>query len=389
MSTESKESLQIWGWDTFEFIVRDLERSEKFYTDSFGLPLVARATERQRQEKGEDQLLFVKGGVSMKCISSTERGSRADRWLRRHPDGIAVVGLRVRDLEHTYRLLSRREATFCTPVIHAMDELGRPYAYFEIVSPLGDVRFRFVERSLDTLPPGLRPLEVVKNPNEMPYKAIDHVTSNMLTLEPYISWLKDVLGFEEYWRVQFHTSDSLGDKGSGLASIVMWDPVSKIKMANNEPAIPNFEASQIYTFVEDNAGAGIQHIALSVPEIENTVGTLQKRGLNFLNVPDIYYDMLPERMKNQNVNNFKENIEGLKQLGILADGDDDKYLLQIFMQEGAALYDETEAGPFFFELIQRKGARLFGEGNFRALFEAIERSQQAAQETESPSLYSS
>ncbi len=389
MSSEKKESLQIWGWDTFEFIVRDLERSEKFYTESFGLPLVARACERLKHESGEDQLLFLKGGVSMKCIGSQARDSRADRWLRRHPDGISVVGLRVRNLEHTYRLLKDREATFATQVIQTMDELGRPYAFFEIVTPLGDVRFRFVERPVEALPPGLSPLEMVSNPNEMPFKAIDHVTSNMLTLEPYISWLKDVLGFEEYWRVQFHTSDTLGDNGSGLASVVMWDPVSKIKLANNEPAIPNFEASQIYNFIEDNAGAGIQHIALSVPEIENTVGTLQKRGLNFLNVPDIYYDMLPERMKQQNVNNFKENIEGLKSLGILADGDDDKYLLQIFMQEGAALYDETEAGPFFFELIQRKGARLFGEGNFRALFEAIERSQQAAQETDAPSLYSS
>ncbi|MEZ0369420.1 MAG: 4-hydroxyphenylpyruvate dioxygenase family protein [Candidatus Sericytochromatia bacterium] len=368
------DSLGIWGWDTFEFIVHDLERSKQFFTESFGLPLIARSSDNHTSDSGENKLLFAKGGISIACITPEAKGSRAERWLRRHPDGVAIVGLRVRDLEHSYRLLAERQATFATPVIRSQDAAGNPYSYFDITTPLGDVRFRFIERPLDALPPGFQRLETDPMAS-LSFQSIDHVTSNMLTLEPYISWLKEVLGFKEYWRVQFHTSDSKAEQGSGLASIVMWDPDSKIKLANNEPAIPNFEASQVYTFVEDNCGAGVQHIALHVPDIQSTVGTLKQRGLNFLAVPDSYYEMLPGRLQNQNVGNFSEDLDALRRLGILVDGEDDKYLLQIFMQEAAILYDEAKAGPFFFELIQRKGATLFGEGNFRALFEAIEREQ--------------
>lgn len=373
-TAEKKESLGLWGWDTFDFIVQDLERSERFYTESFGLPLIARSTEKHAHETGEERRLFGQGGIAIACTTPSARGSRADRWLKHHPDGVAVVGLRVKDLAHTYRVLEQRGVTFSSPIVKTQDEAGNPYAYFEITTPLGAVRYRFVERHVRTLPPGFQAI-APKEQLIMPYQSIDHVTANMLSLEPYISWLKDIMGFEEYWSVQFHTSDTQGDQGSGLASTVMWDPESKIKLANNEPAIPNFEGSQVYTFVEDNVGAGVQHIAFHVPEIQGTIDTLQNKGLNFLDVPDTYYDMLPSRLKESNVNNFTEDIEALKKLGILVDGDDDKYLLQIFMQEAAAVYEEEKAGPFFFEIIQRKGATLFGEGNFRALFEAIERDQ--------------
>ena len=369
-----KESLGLWGWDTFDFIVQDIERSQRFYTESFGLPLIAKSTEKSTHETGEERRLFGQGGISIACIASQARGSRADRWLKHHPDGVAIVGLRVKDLVHTHRVLAQRGVTFATGIIKAQDESGNPYHYFEVTTPLGAVRYRFVQRDVKTLPPGYQSL-APQQQLIVPYQSIDHVTANMLSLEPYISWLKDIMGFEAYWSVQFHTADTQGEGGSGLASTVMWDPESKIKLANNEPAIPNFEGSQVYTFVEDNVGAGIQHIAFHVPEIQSTISTLQSKGLNFLNVPDTYYDMLPSRLKESGVTNFTEDIEALKALGILVDGDDDKYLLQIFMQEAAAIYEEEKAGPFFFEVIQRKGATLFGEGNFRALFEAIEREQ--------------
>lgn len=369
-----KQSLGLWGWDTFDFIVHDLDRSRQFYTESFGLPLIGESSEAYTAETGERKLLFGRGGISMACITSDERGSRAERYLRRHPDGVAVVGFRVKDLAHTHEVLARRGATFSTAVISAVDHAGQPYRYFEIATPLGEVRFRFVERHVNTLPPGIKPLDAPLG-NVLPYQSIDHITSNLLTLEPHISWLRDVMGFEEYWRVDFHTADSKGDQGSGLASIVMWDPESKVKTASNEPAIPNFEGSQIYKFVEDNNGGGVQHIAFHVPDIQDTVNILQHRGLHFLDVPDTYYQMLPKRLAEHHVTNFAENIAALQELGVLVDGDDDKYLLQLFMQEGSSLYQEASAGPFFYEIIQRKGARLFGEGNFRALFESIERDQ--------------
>jgi 4-hydroxyphenylpyruvate dioxygenase len=372
--TEVKESLGIRGWDTLEFIVHNLERSRQFYTESFGLPLLGMATEHHRHEQGEDVLLFGRAGIRLACVAPTASGSRADRWLKRHPDGIAVLAFRVRDLSHTQRVLASRGATFCTPIIRGQDELGQPFACFEITTPLGDVRYRFVERAHEAWLPGIQPLEQPLGQSQA-YQSIDHVTSNMLTLEPYISWLKDVMGFEQYWQVQFHTSDLKGGAGSGLASTVMWDPESRIKMANNEPLLPDFEASQIYTFVEDNRGPGVQHIAFHVPDIQSAVTDLKQQGLHFLDVPATYYDMLPARLQTHHVTNFSEDIAHLQQLGILVDGEDDKYLLQLFMQEAATLYQEPQAGPFFYEIIQRKGNTLFGEGNFRALFESIERDQ--------------
>lgn len=376
---QGKESLGIRGWDTIEFIVNDLERSENFYLKSMGLPVTAKATEKHIHETGENVYLFSKGAISLACISPTERGSRAQRWLKRHPDGIAVLALRVRDLAHTRRVLAERNATFITDIIKSQDHQGQPFAFFEIATPLGDVRMRFVQREHQAILPGLKPVEAKDDGKIMPFQFIDHVTSNMLTLEPYISWLKEVLGFEQYWDIQFHTADIKGEEGSGLASIVMWDPESRVKLANNEPAWPNFEASQIYTFVEDNNGPGVQHLAFHVRDIQSTVGDLNRQGIEFLNVPDSYYEMLPKRLDTNQVTNFEENIEALKKLGILVDGADDKYLLQIFMKEAALLYSEEQAGPFFYEVIQRKGSNSFGEGNFRALFEAIERDQNARQ----------
>jgi len=119
----------------------------------------------------------------------------------------------------------------------------------------------------------------------------------------------------------------------------------------------------------------VQHVAFHVPCVGPAVEGLRGAGIEFLDTPATYYDMLPERLAEQKVTNFAENIDELRRLGVLVDGADDRYLLQIFMVEGGLLYGDQRAGPFFYEVIQRKGARGFGEGNFRALFEAIERDQ--------------
>jgi 4-hydroxyphenylpyruvate dioxygenase len=287
-----------------------------------------------------------------------------------------VLAMRVKDAEAAKRVLETRGATFVTGIVSEASAGGAPYRWFEIATPLGDVRFRFVERAAGALPPGFQPLESGAGTNPFELQVIDHVTSNFLTLEPHVTWLRDVMGFEEYWRVHFHTADIRGGQGgSGLASIVMWDPESGVKLANNEPAAPNYEASQIYKFVESNHGAGVQHVAFHVPRIVPAVEGLKQAGIDFLDTPVTYYDMLPSRLAERKVLNFKDNIEELKHLGILVDGEDDRYLLQIFMVEGGVMYRDEVAGPFFYELIQRRGARGFGEGNFRALFEAIERDQ--------------
>jgi 4-hydroxyphenylpyruvate dioxygenase len=374
---EETSNLGIIGWDAFHFIVADLERSRRFYTTMMKVPEVARLDPRHAAEQGEEAVMFGVGRARLICVSPRERGSRAERWLRRHPDGVAVLTLRVRDVETARRRLEERNATFVTGLVSEPDHRGRPYRYFDIATPLGDVRLRFVERANDALPPGFTPLREGAEDNPFGFQVVDHVTSNFLTIEPFVTWLRDVLGFEEFWRVHFHTSDlRAGNGGSGLASIVMTDPESGIKLANNEPAAPNYEASQIYTFVESNCGPGVQHVAFHVPAIIPAVEGLRQCGIEFLDTPATYYDMLPSRLSRLRVTTLEENAEDLRRLGILVDGGDDRYLLQIFMVEGGVLYGDEKAGPFFYEVIQRRGARGFGEGNFRALFEAIERDQE-------------
>lgn len=186
------------------------------------------------------------------------------------------------------------------------------------------------------------------------------------------------MGFERFWEIEFHTSDVTGrpDEGSGLKSVVMWDRPSGVKFANNEPKRPNYRASQINLFHEDQRGDGIQHAALTVRNIIECVRGLREAGVNFMPTPGTYYDMLPERLKRIGVNRIDEDMDVLRQLEILVDGNaDHSYLLQIFLRDSAGLYGEPEAGPFFYEIIQRKGDQGFGGGNFRALFDSIERQQ--------------
>jgi len=377
--TEKKgngSGLGIIGYDSYEFVVADIERSRRFYTEMMDVPEVARLDERAAAERGEDALLFAAGKARCVCVTPRERGSSADHWLGRHPDGVRLVSFRVRDLEAARNVLAQRGAAFCTDVVERVDDQGRAYRHFDIATPLGEVRFRFVERAADALPPGFSFVEEGPQRNSNGFQVIDHITSNFLTIEPHVTWLRDVMGFAEYWRIHFHTADITPESGgSGLASIVMWDSDSGIKFANNDFFFNDTATTEIYTFIEANNGPGVQHVAFHVPVISPAVENLRRSGIEFLDTPATYYDMLPERLARQKVTNFDEKIEEMQRLGILVDGDDDRYLLQIFMVEGGLLHDDDGAGPFFYEVIQRKGARGFGEGNFRALFESIERDQ--------------
>jgi 4-hydroxyphenylpyruvate dioxygenase len=215
--------------------------------------------------------------------------------------------------------------------------------------------------------------------NRFGFQNFDHVTSNFQTMAPAILWFKHIMGFEPYWEIQFHTDDVAVKQhtyGSGLRSMVVWDPESGVKFANNEPMRPHFKASQINIFGEQHRGDGVQHIALTVKDILTAVRDLRKAGVEFMPTPGTYYDMLPTRLKEIGVNQIEEDVKVLRDLGILVDGEKNaEYMLQIFLKDAASLYKEDEAGPFFFEIIQRKGDKGFGAGNFRAVFESIERQQ--------------
>jgi 4-hydroxyphenylpyruvate dioxygenase len=374
------ESLGIKRIEALHYYVHDLERSRAFYTEKLDFAVIAESTPELEARGHQRSLAFAAGDCTVLCSEPKGEGGRAHRWLRKHPDGVGTVVFEVEDVERTFRLLEGRGGT---PIddVRWHEEGGGKLGTFSITTPFGSSTFRFVERrGYPTLAPGMRSIAPPREYNRFGFVAFDHVTSNFETLAPALLWLEHVIGCEEYWGIEFHTEDVAkgGTSGSGLRSKVYWDPHSGVKFANNEPLRPFFKASQINLFAEDNRGNGIQHAAIAVRDIIPAVRELRRRGVKFMPTPGTYYDMLPKRIDDLGIGSIDESIDELRELEILIDGKGPHtYLLQIFLQDSAGTYAEREAGPFFFEIIQRKGDKGFGGGNFRALFESIERQQRS------------
>lgn len=378
MSSHSSERLGLTGIDSLHFFVRDLARSRDHYVHNLGFSELAVSDAEHERSHGVRASLLGAGRVRFVLIAPHAADSECATWLAHHPEGVGRIVLGVEDAAHALSLLARRGATPLTGLVEDVIA-GGVQRWFEIASPFGDTLFRFVERGPAAgMMAGLVPvMDAGEAPNRFEVGEIDHITSNFLTLKPVTLWLEQVLGFERYWGIEFHTQDV--DKehgGSGLKSIVMWDPASGIKLANNEPAAPSFRASQIYQFCLDHRGPGVQHVALTVRDIVHAVGAMRAREVAFMPTPAAYYARLPERLVQLGVERIDEPIETLSALEILVDGaGPSSYLLQIFLRDAAGLFADPGAGPFFVELIERKGDEGFGAGNFRALFESIERHQ--------------
>ncbi len=371
-------SLGFAGIDSYEFIVHDLERSRRFYVDLMDFREVARSTPEAIARTGEESVVFRAGKIHVQVTTPRSPTSRAARYLAWHPDGIAQVSIRVKDLAHTWKSLEASKATFLAdPVEDRRD--GGTWKAFAITTALGDVQFRFVERQdYPGFGPDFLDVTPADEGNRYQFMAVDHITVNLLTIEPWVTWLRDVLGFEPYWEVEFHTEDvRKGSGGTGLKSLV-YKSDGNVRFAANEPLKPNFAASQIAKFVEDHRGPGVQHIAFITPEIIPAIDALQQKGVGFLTTPASYYRALPERFGklDLSMSTIREPMDRLESLGIQIDGGNERYMLQIFMKEAAIMYGDAKAGPFFYEIIQRAGDPGFGYGNFRALFESIERNQQ-------------
>jgi 4-hydroxyphenylpyruvate dioxygenase len=394
-----KDSLGIIGLEAVVTYVPYLQRSRDFYVNQLDFAEIGHSDENLVRAGKQRTAVFRAGGCTVIAAAPEGVGGRAWRWLQRKPAGVGTIVWQVKDADHAFKILEARGATpidsvqtfdyssmaktgASTPspidAVQTFEYSSGTLKMFSITTPFGGTSFRFVERSGKTpLFPGFVATGPDEHESKFGFEAFDHVTTNFETMTPALLWMEHVLGFKRYWDVAFHTSDvSEGaGEGSGLRSVVMWDPESGIKLANNEPWRPHFKNSQINTFAEHNRGDGIQHIAMSVHDILNTVEGLRAQKIPFLDTPDAYYDALPERIEASGIGEIDEDIEELRELGILVDGDDNgQYLLQIFMQEAAGYHNDPEAGPFFYEIIQRKGNNGFGEGNFRALFESIERS---------------
>ena len=359
------------------YYVHDLERSRKFYTGKLDFAETWRSSPELEDHGRQKSACFSAGTINIVCSQPLGGGGRAYRFLTKHPDGVGTLIFEVEDAERTFALLEERGGTAIADIETFTDD-GGTLRQFSITTPFGDCTFRFRERrGFRGLFPGAVPHQG-GGANKFGFEEIDHVTSNFQTMKPMLLWLEHVLGFEQMWEVAFHTSDVDPAKqtGSGLKSIVMWDPASNVKFANNEPARPFFKSSQINIFNEELRGDGVQHVAMTVKDIIPAVRGLRGTGVTFMPTPGSYYDMLPERIQKSGIDKIDEDLAILRELEILVDGDHHHaYMLQIFLKESAGLYGDPTAGPFFYEIIQRKGDRGFGAGNFRALFESIEREQ--------------
>jgi 4-hydroxyphenylpyruvate dioxygenase len=378
---KERESLGIEALDHLTFYVEYLHRSREFYLEKMGFVELAHTTPETHKRRGFEASVFGAGEIRIQVCTPLNSESHVARYLKRHPAGVTEVAFRVADLERAVRLLEARGATLLEDPVTHRDGSG-VYREAVIATPIGDVNYVFVQRDgYPSFAPGYVACSGASIEKPVPtsygWGHLDHVTSNVRSLRPLVLWYEEVLGLERYWQVEFHTSDIAppGYPGSGLRSIVMWDPGSQIKFASNEPARPNFAGSQVQKFIDANHGPGVQHAAFTVKEIIPVVGGLREHQIEFLDTPGSYYDALPERLRRQGVAGIEEPIDALRELGILVDGEDGGYLLQLFLREADLLYHDERAGPFFYEIIQRKKAQGFGEGNFRALFESIERDQ--------------
>lgn len=362
------------------YYVRDLERSRRFYIDRFDFEEIGCSSQPLEQAGRQRSLVFRAGECVVVCSTPLAETSRAARYLAKHPDGVGTIAFEVRDVAQAFRVLEGRGGTPIDDIREYRDEHGL-LRTFSITTPLGDTTFRFIERHNERiLFPGMQAYDAPRGgKNRFGFRSIDHITSNFQTMAPTLLWLEHVMGFERLWGIEFHTrqvtTTALHD-GSGLRSAVMWDPHTGIKFANNEPYRPSFKNSQINVFNEQHRGDGVQHVALSTDDILSAVRGLRERGVVFMHTPQSYYDALPGRIQQLGIGEIEEDIGALAELGILVDGEGaGSYLLQIFLLDSSGLYQSPEAGPFFYEIIQRKGDQGFGAGNFRALFESIEREQ--------------
>lgn len=377
--TAKREPLGIMRLEALTYYVHDLGRVRSFLVDRLDFAEVGVADEPLAIRGRQDAAVFAAGKAALLVCAPRGDGGRASRFLRKHPEGVGTLTFAVEDIERTFALIEARGGTIINDIERFDDGQGGRLAMFSITTPFGDTTFRFLQREgYRALFPGFAMHDPPREGgNRFGFGAIDHVTSNFQTMSPALLWMEHVMGLERFWDVRFHTDDVAHDSqtGSGLKSVVMWDPHSGMKFACNEPLRPFFKRSQINVFAEDHRGDGVQHAALTVPDIITAVQGLRERGVEFMPTPGSYFDLLPERLRRMGVE-LREDMASLRALEILVDGEGPgQYLLQIFLKEAASLHDDPNAGPFFFEIIQRMGSRGFGAGNFRALFESIEREQ--------------
>ena len=393
----SPQNMGLQGYHSVQFFVKDLERAVNWHTEKFDFKPVARSTPESEARHGmRSVVLRGAGDIGWIFTQPIERASSAGKYLAIHPEGLAYLNFKVQDMDQAATFLADRKAPFLYEIQEHKSTNTSPsasggssgfYRETAIATSIGEVGFRFVEtKDYNLFAPGFEwtaDWNTVGG-NKHGFTEIDHVTINSRAMHEITEYCKYMLGFENYWGIDFHTSRHglKGGTGSGLESIVVWDPVSGIKFATNQPLAPYYNNSQIEIYVEDNSGSGIQHLALSTKQIIPAVAALREKGCSFLDAPGKYYEQLPTRMVENKIGAVVEPMDDIRKMGILVDGRDNKYLLQLFMKEQCLQLADKQAGPFFYEIIQRAGDKGFGDGNFKALFDSIEQDQVASSRQE-------
>jgi 4-hydroxyphenylpyruvate dioxygenase len=362
----AQDFLPLLGTDYVEFYVGNAKQAAHFYKTAFGFQSYAYAG----LETGlKDRVSYVLKQDKIRLVLTTALTSDSPigEHVKKHGDGVKVVALWVEDARSAYEETIKRGAKSYQEPIVEKDEHGETvragiYTYGETVH-------MFVERKNynGIFLPGFQAWESDYNPTPVGLKFIDHMVGNVGwgEMNTWVKWYEDVMGFVNFLSFddkQIHT------EYSALMSKVMSNGNGRIKFPINEPA-EGKKRSQIEEYLDFYEGPGVQHIAVATDDIISTVSQLKARGIEFLPPPpQAYYDEIPARL-GEHMNIMKEDIKELQKLSILVDADEEGYLLQIFTKP-------VEDRPtLFFEIIQRMGAKGFGAGNFKALFESIEREQ--------------
>ena len=356
----AEEVLNLKAIDHLEFYVGNARQAAFFYAQAFGFGVTAYAG----LETGvRDRASYVVEQGSIRFVLTSALGPEGDiaDHVLRHGDGVKDIALEVDDVEKAFAETTKRGALPVDEPHEVKDENG--IVRRAAIATYGDTIHSFIDRSKYRGPflPGYK---AMGKKTEGPLLYIDHVVGNVSLgdMNKYVKYYADVMGFSQL--IHFDDKD-ISTEYSALMSKVMQGGEGRIKFPINEPA-EGKRKSQIEEYLDFYRGPGVQHIALATGNIIETVSRLRDSGIPFLKVPHSYYEMLPER-----VGKIDENIGDLDKLGILVDRDEEGYLLQIFTK------NIVDRPTVFFEVIQRKGSRGFGKGNFKALFEAIEREQEA------------
>lgn len=361
--TESTDPFPIKRVDHIEFFVGNAKQSAAYYRDGFGFLKTA----YRGMETGDREVasyVMDQGNIRFIVSAATVRDHVIAEHAHRHGDGVAVIALEVPDANYAYEFTTSRGAEGVTPLTSVKDENGE--LRYSIIQGYGDTQFKFVDRSdyNGVFAPGYEARDTPEGKvhDGIGLAAVDHIVGNVELggMDRWVKFFEYVMGFS----VLMHFDDEdISTEYSALMSKVVQDGSGKIKFPINEPA-EGRRKSQIQEYLDYYGGPGVQHIALITGDIISTVAAMRSRGIEFLTVPQTYYDNLTER-----VGAIKEDIDRIADLNILVDRDEEGYLLQIFTKP------IEDIPTVFFEIIQRHGSRGFGIGNFKALFEAIEKEQ--------------